>query len=227
MAAPLDLARCSVFVDFDGTISLEDIGIVLLERFAPGRWEEVDGRYERGEIGSRDYVSALWPLLEGVPYGDLLAAARAIPLDPGFGPLVDWLRDGGAEVTVVSDGIGFYVADRVEPFGVGVMANAVEVGEDGRRRARFPSAAMAAACAACGQCGTCKAMPVGEASARGRTTVHVGDGTSDRFAASAADLVFAKGRLVDWCDHAGSAYTPFTELRDVHAALGAAAAGPR
>lgn len=222
---PLDLSRCSVFVDFDGTISQDDIGITLLESFAAGRWEEVDGCYERGEIGSREYVAALWPLLDGVPYDDLLAAARTVPLDPGFGPLVAFLRHAGAEVTVVSDGIGFYVATRVAPFAVAVMANAVHVAPDGRREAHFPFAAPSPRCP-CGLCGTCKALPVVEASRRGRTTVHVGDGTSDRFGAAAADLVFAKGRLVDWCREAGTAYTPFTTLSEVQAALASLAAPP-
>lgn len=208
---PLDLSYCSVFVDFDGTVSRRDVAIAILERFAPGRWEELDGRYERGEIGSREYVAALWPLLDGVELDELLAAARRIPLDPGFGPLVDFLRAGGAEVTVVSDGIGFYVATRVAPFGVAVMANAHE-----RRRARFPFAS--AACP-CGQCGTCKAAPVEAARRRGRTAVMVGDGTSDRYGAAAADLVFAKGRLVDWCEASGTPFTPYGDLAEVEAAL--------
>ncbi|MGH9089040.1 MAG: HAD-IB family phosphatase [Acidimicrobiales bacterium] len=206
----LDLSSCSVFVDFDGTISRQDVGIAVLEQFASG-WEEVDGRYERGEIGSREYVRALWPLLDGAEMADLLAAARRVPLDPGFGPLVAYLRANGAEVTVVSDGIGFYVATRVAAFGVDVMANAHK-----GRRARFP---FACATCPCGLCGTCKATPVSAARRRGRTTVVIGDGTSDRFAAAAADLVFAKGRLVDWCEASATAFTPYGELADVEAAL--------
>lgn len=219
-AAPigdLDLASCSVFIDFDGTVSREDVGIVILERFGSGHYEEVDARYERGEIGSREYVSALWPFLDGVPEGDLLAAAREVPLDPGFGPLVRFLRARGAEVTVVSDGIGSYVATRVSAFGVAVMANAHE-----GRRARFPFAWPScpnARSGACGTCGTCKVAPIEEAHRRGRTVVLVGDGTSDRFGAAAADLVFAKSRLVEWCARSGTAFVPYGELAEVEAEL--------
>jgi 2-hydroxy-3-keto-5-methylthiopentenyl-1-phosphate phosphatase len=224
LSRPLDLSRCSVFVDFDGTISEKDIGITLLETFATGRWEEVDGRYERGEIGSREYVVALWRLLEGVPYEDLLAAAGQVELDPGFGPLVAYLRASGADVAVISDGIGFYVEARVRAFGVTVLANAVEVAPDGRREPRFPFAAPVMDCP-CGLCGTCKVLPVAKASRRGRTTVLVGDGTSDRFAAAAANLVLAKGRLVDWCEEMGTPYMSFTTLSEVQEIFKALADG--
>lgn len=214
---PLDLASCSVLVDFDGTISRQDVGIVLLERFCAGRYEKLDARYERGEIGSREYVRALWRLLGGVPDDELLAAVREVPLDPGFGSLVRFLRARGAQVTVVSDGIGSYVATRVAAFGVEVMASAHE-----GRRARFPFAwpsCPSATDGTCGTCGTCKVAPVEAAHRAGRTAILVGDGTSDRFGAAAADLVFAKDRLVDWCARAGSAYVPYGDLADVEAEL--------
>lgn len=211
----LDLARCSVFVDFDGTISSADVGLEVLERFVPGRWAAVDARYESGEIGSREYVTALWSLLAGTDPAALRAVAAEVPLDPGFGPLVAALRAGGAEVTVVSDGLGFYVADRCAAERVPVLANGVDDG-----RPSFPNADPSCPC---GLCGTCKATPVRRARARGRATVVVGDGTSDRFGAAEADLVFAKDRLVDWCREAGIDHVAFRVLDDVRRTLEAMA----
>lgn len=216
-SAPLDLANCSVFVDFDGTISREDVGIELLERYCAGRYEAVDDRYERGEIGSREYVAALWPLFEGTPLEELSAAAEGVALDPGFGPLVAFLREGRAEIAVVSDGLGFYVAGRCAPFGVDVIANGVDSGRG--HAGRRPVFGAAATDCPCGECGTCKADPVRRARARGRTAVVVGDGTSDRFAAAEANLVFAKDRLRDWCEEAGIVHHRFDRLGDVEAEL--------
>ena len=54
---------------------------------------------------------------------------------------------------------------------------------------------------------------------RGRDTVLVGDGTSDRKAALLADVVFAKGSLAEWCAASGVPYVPFTTLDDVRYAL--------
>lgn len=204
------LSRASVFIDFDGTISIEDVGSYLLERFAPGRWDSIDARYERGDIGSRQYLSELWPLLPA-DTSALLAVAEEVPLDPGFGPLVAFLASAGAEVVVISDGLGFYVQPRCAPFGVEVLANDVLDG-----RPVFPHADPSCPC---GACGTCKATPIRRARARGRTTIVVGDGTSDRYGAVVADLVFAKDRLIDWCRQSGVPFTRFTTLADVEAAL--------
>ena len=49
----LDLARTSVFLDFDGTITTVDADVHLLERLAPPEWREIDAEFQRGEIGSR------------------------------------------------------------------------------------------------------------------------------------------------------------------------------
>jgi len=222
--AKLRLADCSVFVDFDGTISTDDIGIRLLERFAAGRWEDVDARYERGDIGSRRYVGELWTVLDGVDLDELRSAAASVPLDTGLASLLAFLRAGGAEVAVVSDGLGFYVATRCRPFGVPVTANDVAVTADGPGRAggagRYqPVFGLPAPDCPCGACGTCKAEPIRRAQARGRTAVMVGDGTSDRFGAAAADVVFARDRLADWCRESSTAFVPFGGLADVEAAL--------
>jgi len=208
---PLRLADCSVFVDFDGTISLRDIGPYLLDRFVPGRWEAVDGRYERAEIGSQEYVRELWRLLSGARLTDLQRVAGEVGLDPGFASLVTFLRSNGAEVTVVSDGLGFYVPSRCSPFRVPVLANGISDGVP-----HFPNADPTCPC---GLCGTYKARPVRAAKRSGRTTVVIGDGTSDRFGAVEADLVFAKDSLTQWCGRSGVAYVPFGDVADVERTL--------
>ena len=208
----LPLGGWSVFIDFDGTISTQDVGIHLLERLVARRYEVIDARYEEGTIGSRQYVSELWRLLAGVDRDELLQVAREVPLDPAFDALVAFLESGGAQVTVVSDGLGFYVHDRLAGHDVAVRASQVDA-ED------LPVFPFGDPACPCGLCGTCKASPVREARACGRRTAVVGDGTSDRFAAVEADLVFAKGRLVHWCRRDSIPYVPFAGLGDVLAAF--------
>ena len=210
------LAGWAVFVDFDGTITTLDVGTHLLERFVPGRYEAIDARYEDGTIGSREWFTELWSELGAVEPAELLAAAREVPLDPDFDCLVDFLTSRGARVTVVSDGLGVYVHDLLCGRDVAVRANGVD---DDRR----PLFAFADDRCPCGRCGTCKVAPVRDARAQGLRTAVVGDGTSDRYAAAAADLVFAKGRLVDWCRLGSVDYVPFEGLVDVLGAFRALA----
>jgi 2-hydroxy-3-keto-5-methylthiopentenyl-1-phosphate phosphatase len=210
--AALDLTATSVFLDFDGTISATDVGVHLLERLAGPGWRAVDAEYVAGEIGSRVCLLDEWDLLPR-DADRLREVAAEVPLDPGTEPLVDALRAAGAEVCVVSDGFGFYATERLAHLGIPVVTNAVDW-ETGRLE--FPHEDR---CCACSSCGTCKQAPIKAASHRGRTTVLVGDGTSDRKAALLADVVFAKGALRRWCELNGVDHLPFETLADVHAAL--------
>jgi 2,3-diketo-5-methylthio-1-phosphopentane phosphatase len=208
----LDLSRTSVFVDFDGTISTVDVGMHLLERAASPAWWDLHEQFERGEIGSRECIFDEWELVDS-DESTLRAIASEVALDPGFEPLVSALRGAGAELTVVSDGFGFYVHDACAPFGVDVLTNDVDFASGALL---FPHEDR---CCPCSSCGVCKQAPIKDASARGQSTVLIGDGASDRKAALLADVVFAKGTLAAWCSAFGVACTPFETLADVHRAL--------
>ncbi len=123
--ASLDLSRTSVFIDFDGTITTVDVGVHVLTRAAPDDWRAIDEQFRHGVIDSRECILDEWDLVEG-DEATLRAIASEVALDPGVGPLVDALRAAGADLTVVSDGFGFYVEDAVRPFGLDVLTNAVD-----------------------------------------------------------------------------------------------------
>jgi 2-hydroxy-3-keto-5-methylthiopentenyl-1-phosphate phosphatase len=65
----------------------------------------------------------------------------------------------------------------------------------------------------------CKQAPIKDAKHDGLTTVLIGDGLSDRKAATLADVVFAKGTLARWCRVAGVPAVEFDTLADVRSAL--------
>ena len=209
----LDLARTAVFLDFDGTITTADVGMHLLDHGAPhDEWWALHEQYERGEIESRECLVDQWALMSGTE-AELRTAAAEVGVDPGFAPLVASLRAAGADVTVVSDGFGFYVHDVCSPLDLRVLTNAVDftTGE-----LQFPHEDR---CCPCSSCGVCKQAPIKDARYEGQTTVLVGDGTSDRKAALLADVVFAKASLRRWCVAAGVPCLPFDTLDDVCDAL--------
>ncbi len=201
-----------MFVDFDGTISAVDVGKHLLKTLGRDGWEEPDQRFLLGEIGSRERIEAQWRCL---PRNEALLreTAGSVPLDPGFGPLVEALKSHGADVAVVSDGFGFYVEAALSSFGLRVVTNSVDFASGSVLYANLDPECP------CSLCGTCKRAPVLEAKRQGRTTVFVGDGISDSKGALAADHVFAKSRLAEWCERQRVAFTPFSSLSDVQHAL--------
>jgi len=208
----IDLARTTVLLDFDGTLTPVDTGVRLLERLAPPEWRAIDDEYVRGEIGSRACLLDEWDLL---PHDEavLRAALADVEIDPDAEGLVADLRAAGAELLIVSDGFGFFAADVAARLGVPILTNVVDWATG---RLEFPHEDR---CCACSSCGTCKQAPIKDARYAGRTTVLVGDGASDVKAALLADVVFAKGWLAEWCARQGVAFTPFTTLADVRAGL--------
>jgi len=209
----VDLASTSVFLDFDGTMTIVDSGVQLLERLSDDDgWVAVDELYGAGAIGSRECLSREWELL---PHDEatLRAAVRDVEVDPDAEHLVDGLRAAGAEVTVVSDGFGFYAEEVANRLGVPVLTNAVDWATG---TLEFPNLDR---CCPCSSCGTCKQAPIKDARRRGRTTVFVGDGISDRKAALLTDVLFAKGLLAEWCELSDVDHVPFDTLADVYDAL--------
>ena len=208
----MDLAGTSVFLDFDGTVTLTDTGVHLLERLGRPGWRELEKLYAAGTIGSRECLVRQWAMLP--PDEDTLRATAAeVELDPGVVPLVESLRGPGAEVTVVSDGFGFHVEDVCRPLDLPVLTNEVDWATGDLR---FPHLDR---CCPCSTCGTCKQAPIRDAARRGRTTVFVGDGISDRKAALLVDRLFAKDDLADWCEMGGVEHVRFDRLAEVQQAL--------
>lgn len=209
-----DLTNTSVFFDFDGTITLHDTGVHLLETFAqPEDWAALDEDYKAGRLGSRDVIDGQWRTMHATE-AEYRAAALRVEIDPGFLPLLDRLKVASAEIAIVSDGWGFYIPDMLGDLGIPVMTNTIDFATNS-----LVSPFRDESCATCGVCGTCKPKIVREAADRGRFTVFIGDGTSDRHAARVADEVFAKGALAHWCAGEGIPHTAFSVLDEVASAL--------
>jgi HAD superfamily phosphoserine phosphatase-like hydrolase len=209
----LDLSRASVFLDFDGTVTLADTGVHALERLASDEWREISAAYGRDEIGSRECLLDEWALLPN-DEDRVRAVVDEVPIDPGARSLVEALHAAGADVTIVSDGFGIRVDDVAADLGVRALSNRVDWRTG---RLEFPHEDRRCPCSTCG---TCKQAPIKDARRGGRLTVLVGDGTSDRKAALLADAVFAKGALARWCELADVAHQRFERLADVQHALG-------
>src|SRR5262245_32193381 len=193
-----------VFVDFDGTISLEDTTDVILERFADPEWRTIEAQWLAGLIGSRDCLSRQIDLVRATPE-ELDAVVDEVPIDPHFPELVALCHSHGVPVTVISDGLDRIVNKMLARAGldVPILANRLEWLGDKRWRLNFPHEA--ADCRS--QAGHCKCRALGLEA--GTVRILIGDGRSDFCAAESADLVVAKGALAEHCQSIGLAYIVF------------------
>ena len=208
-------APVSVLVDYDGTVSRWDVGTVLLAEHALVDAAVVaakDADYDAGRAGSRELMQ--WDMDVLPRDGQLLrSVAAAVPQDETFVSFVAAVRAAGAALEIVSDGLGFYVASnlaRLDPALAGLPVATNDTDVDGDGRLTFPYGHPA-----CFVCGTCKRERVRAHEAGGRVVVFVGDGSSDRYAAHHADIVWAKDGLLRWGQATGRdfrAWERFTEI---------------
>jgi len=138
--------------------------------------------------------------------------AAAMPQDEAFPGFVAAVSERGALVEVVSDGLGFYVASNLAALGVDdvFVATNANLVENGGAGMSFPFGHPT-----CFVCGTCKRERVRAHQAAGRVVVFIGDGTSDRFGAAHADVVFAKDALARICAAEGWPYVTWTSFADI------------
>ena len=193
-----------VFVDFDGTISLEDTTDVILERFADPEWRKVESEWLAGIIGSRECLARQIDLVRATPE-ELDSVVEDVPLDPHFPELVALCLNHGVPLTVISDGLDRIITKMLARAGVDVpvLANRLEWRGQNRWRLGFPHEA--GDCRS--QAGNCKCQAL--AGEPGKVRILIGDGRSDFCAAETADLVVAKGALAEHCQSTGLAYIVF------------------
>jgi 2-hydroxy-3-keto-5-methylthiopentenyl-1-phosphate phosphatase len=202
----------NVVCDFDGTISLEDVTDCLLERFADGAWKDIERQWLAGRFGSRECMARQVALLRAAR-NEIDDYLDTVKIDPFFSSFAEHCeKTPNVSLTIVSDGIDYAVRRILRQYALSrlpVKANALVAVLDHRYRLDFPHAA--AQCTA--QAGTCKCAIA--RTSPGMRTIVVGDGRSDFCVASQADFVFAKDRLLTFCQSNALAHLPFDNFFDV------------
>jgi 2,3-diketo-5-methylthio-1-phosphopentane phosphatase len=202
----------AVICDFDGTVGKTDVGYQIYTRFGDERWEAINKRWRRGEISSRDCLIGEYSLIDASEQ-EVREFVLEMEIDPGFPKLVDTCRNNNIPIAIASDGFDFYIHALLEKYGLSdieVFCNSMRF--NGRKvELSFPFYEQG-----CGVCGNCKKLHVQKFKDDSRTVVYVGDGLSDRFAAQASDVVFAKGELMEYLTDNNIDFIKFEELRDVN-----------
>lgn len=203
-----------VFCDFDGTISPRDIGYNLFNHFTDGRNEELIPDWISGALSTRDCLEAEAAMVRAEP-NEIYSFLDRFDIDPGFVDFLSLCRKNDAPITVLSDGLDFYIDYVLKRHGLDHLEVIANVGrlENGTITVDFPYTN-----SSCKRCGSCKAERINErrAQADGETqTIFVGDGYSDTCAIEAADILFANKDLEKHCIKNNIEYYGFDSFADV------------
>jgi len=208
-----------LLLDFDGTVTAEDVFDSIFERFGGEGWREANRSYHREEISLEEAYRRMADTFRG-SREELLdfVVATARPRE-GFRELLETLPRLGFRARIVSNGFDLYILPLLRAWGhdpreLEITCHGAEIA-GGRFRALFrPHPELSST-----RCLIGKAEIVKSYRRDGWFTAFAGDGLSDSHAAAAADLVFARRRLAECCRREGTPYVPFENFFTVLAAL--------
>jgi len=211
-----------LFIDFDGTIACGDVGNAFFRQFGGEICAEWIARYHGGEISARSCFEGECEAMGSVRQEDARAFVDTCTVEAGFAGLVGFCKNAGITVTILSDGLDFYITPllrRTATPDVPFFANQLRWGPvdaDGKAK---PLLGFPHSNAECDRCACCKRNIMLGASGDEDVLVYVGDGYSDRCPVEYADIVFAKGALQTWCQSRNISYSSYRDLDDVRLRL--------
>jgi len=208
--------RFRVFVDFDGTLVEPNVAILLVERFCEGGAtlaHEVDQLLHSGQITLRQAWERQAAMLPGGRIGEMTEWAIAnVPLRSGAKAFLRTLSNRNVPVAVVSGGLDFYIRAVLDREGLELPFVSDRLQFDGGDRV---SVLHPFGHPTCRLCGICKAQVVRSPDPVADLTVFIGDGSTDRYGAEVADIVFARHRLKSYCERARIPFVPFDDFHQI------------
>lgn len=186
-----------ILIDFDGTITTEDLAVKVLDRFTDADWQYYDELLDRQEIGLEECMQRQYGLIKTDKDTIIEYIAKITQSRPEFDKLVDFSQNNNAilAIKIVSAGLDFIISDYLQRNGIDIPIYAIEtvfdqVEQNGIqlvfRKYEHPEAK------------NFKQDIIWNYQKQGYKVIFIGDGGSDFAAAEVADRVYAvEGRSLE------------------------------
>ncbi len=205
------MTKLHIFSDFDGTITEKDTLVFLATKLGGGPpMVETIGRLIReGDLSLRDGIAGEMRSIRAPFDAAVKLLRQEVQIDPGFEPLARWCREKGIPLTILSAGfqqiIDLFISRETFPH-LEILANSLDPDEQKGWQCIFRDET---------DYGHDKARALRISRKRGEYTIFIGDGLSDRAAAVAADEVFAKHSLAEYCRGRGIKCHEFDKFAEI------------
>jgi 2,3-diketo-5-methylthio-1-phosphopentane phosphatase len=206
-----------LFVDFDGTVTREDVGNAFFREFGGEDCDECVRSYRAGDISAVECYAREAAATGEFDQKDAERFVRAQTIDPTFSAFLMFSRERGYQVTIVSDGLDFYIREILDTNGLRVPFFANESAFlPGKGPGKVTlSLGFPFADSDCTRCACCKRNIMLSRSGDQDLIVLIGEGYSDTCPARYADIVFAKKELQRFCQAENISYFPYLDFSDV------------
>ncbi len=203
-----------IFVDFDGTITRQDVGEAIFNKFGDSsRVDSIIKNLLEDKISSKQCWDELCESAGPVNLNELIDFINTMEIDKSFISFAEFCNDKNLEMYVLSDGFDFYIdkvfeknrIDRIKYY-----SNKLIVDTEGRLSAEYPYFDTDSPTSA-----NCKKNHIINHSSDEDYTIYIGDGNSDKDAAQYCDFIFAKKDLARFCSMERISFYPFNNFDDV------------
>ncbi|MBM7582933.1 2-hydroxy-3-keto-5-methylthiopentenyl-1-phosphate phosphatase [Caldicoprobacter guelmensis] len=216
------LNSVAIVSDFDGTITDVDTNDLIYFTFGGRPSYEVEELIAQGKLGVKEGALQHFKRIHLTEQEFLSFIFKNARLDEGFKDFCKLLNKKGIPLIIVSGGYintisSFLEKEGIDRTNIRIYANRLKFNGCHIEVVFFDDKDECES--GLGPCGNCKLKRLRELKKRYYHIIFIGDGTTDRCAAREADLVFAKGRLKDYCAEQGIQYVPFDSFYDIIQAM--------
>ncbi|MDF1544216.1 MAG: MtnX-like HAD-IB family phosphatase [bacterium] len=203
-----------VFSDFDGTISSRDVGYHLFHHFSNGKNDKLIPDWKSGSMSSRECLTREAEMITAT-VDQLEKYLQQHEIDPTFSSFVTACQRNNIELTILSDGLDFYIERLLAAHGLADLpwlSNHAVINND-KMTIEFPHDN-----GPCVRCGNCKGQRIREfrqSRSEEAQVIFIGDGYSDACATAEADIIFAKKDLEQYCQKNNIEYVGYRDFSDV------------
>jgi 2-hydroxy-3-keto-5-methylthiopentenyl-1-phosphate phosphatase len=201
--------------DFDGTITVDDVSFLLLDKFAEGDWRKVLNKYREDKLTVGEFNRKVFSMVKATRQEMTDYMQKNLKLRTGLPELVRVCEKLGLRFVIVSNGLDFYIEQVLKDLGLtGIEFHAAEtvfdpagmkvryVSPDGKEiNDGFKEAYMR--------------LFLGQ----GYRTIYIGNGYSDFPAASLAHKIYGIDSLLEHCQKVNVSCRVFNDLKEVAESL--------
>ncbi|MDQ7818299.1 MAG: MtnX-like HAD-IB family phosphatase [Melioribacteraceae bacterium] len=203
-----------IFVDFDGTITTQDIGEAMFLKFGdPIRANEIIEDWIEQKINARESWQLLCNTVKNFEIKQFEKFLDDMKIDSTFKIFNEYCLSNKFEMRILSDGLDLYIErimNREDLDDIEVFSNKLLFGSNNELIPVFPHTD-----SECSRCANCKRNHILNFSSEDEYSVYIGDGWSDVCPAQYCDFIFAKNSLLKYCESNRITYFPYNNFNDV------------
>lgn len=203
-----------ILSDFDGTITTRDGLYSFIEQYAKGDWERIEQDWVDGKISSKECLTEEFKLVPNLSEELIENFIQTILIDETFINFYQKLVERQIDFYIVSDGIDYFINRILEKYGLYGIKTITNHGEFKGEYFEITFPNDNPVCS--NNAGTCKCKVLKDLKKNYDEIIYIGDGASDFCVADKADILYAKKRLLKYCQDKGIKCFSYNNFEDIN-----------